>query len=119
MSRVTMWYWPVMKPLGVSSGRAGGVFEGLAWFEHGLLADDAFAFHLENPAACVGDAPGAADQLHGLFAAVFDGDAVGPDEAAIIRFGLVFQVEGSHAHFDAAWWPGCIRVANPSFRRAL
>ena len=58
---------------------AGGVFEALAGLEEGLLADDAVALDDLEASAGVGDAPGAAEELHGFGAVVLDADLVGPD----------------------------------------
>ncbi len=80
--------------------RAGGVFEALPRLENRLFADHALALHLLGAAEPIGDLPGALHQLHRLPPLIGDGDAVGPDEVAALRLGLVGQVEGAHRDAD-------------------
>ena len=69
--------------------RSGRVFEALARFEQRLLAHYASSVHVLGAASCVGDLPGAAQQLNWLRPLIFDLYPVGPDEMALFRLRLV------------------------------
>src|SRR5665213_3795301 len=59
---------------------AAGIFEVLAWLEHRLLADHAFAADFLLATRGVGDDPVSRPQLNRLLAGIGDDDGVGPEE---------------------------------------
>ena len=90
-----------MKPEGVSSGRAGGIFEAFARLQQGLLTDNAGAMHVLRASVRVGDPPGAAQELHRLAPVVLDLYLIGPDIVTFLRLGLVLEIEGPDGDADA------------------
>jgi hypothetical protein len=85
-----------MMPDGVVSGT--WLIKCVAGLKARLLADHAWTAYLVSFSTRVGDAPVAASQLHRLVATIFDHDAIGPDEMALIRDRLVVEIGGVDAH---------------------
>lgn len=72
--------------------RTAGIFECIAWIQYRFLANHAGAAHFLGAAIGIGDFPITIAQLHGVFAAIFDSDMIGPNEIIVGRRRLIVQI---------------------------
>lgn len=70
----------------------------LAWFQYRLLPYYTFALHFTSCKTCVVNVPVAAHQLNGVFALIFDGDAVRKHIVVLARAGIRRLIFRLHAH---------------------
>ena len=79
---------------------AGNVLVCLAGFEHGLLAYHTFTFHFALGEPGIKDMPVSAEELDGVFAVVFDGNAVGKHVVVLARAGICRLVFRLYTYLD-------------------